>query len=342
MSDIRDNSRPSTLHDVARLAGVSIATASKAINGKNYVAAATKERVLSAAGELSFIPNVAARNLLAGRTGTVGLLASDLEGRFMIPVLIGAEDAFGAGQINVFLCDARGDSIREQHHLRALLSRRVDGIIVVGDTTNRRRSLGKVGQTPIVYAYAPSEDPADTSVVPDGVDGAQKVISHLASIGRRRIAHITGEYGFAAAQDRARGVLHQLETEGLPLVGSVMYGTWSEAWGRDAAALLIEQHPDIDAIACGSDQIARGVLHSLAAAGRRVPEDVAVVGYDDWAILATQSTPQLTTVNSRLEDLGRKAATYIFDSLAGNPPPPGVTELPGELVIRNSTIASRS
>src|SRR4029079_17477410 len=104
-------------------------------------------------------PNPLARGLHAGRTGTVGLLTSDLEGRFMIPILMGAEDAFGAGRINVFLCDARGDAIREQHHLKELLSRRVDGIIVVGRQTDPRPSLGQDIPVPVVYAYAPSDDP---------------------------------------------------------------------------------------------------------------------------------------------------------------------------------------
>ncbi|KPC70202.1 LacI family transcriptional regulator, partial [Thermoactinomyces vulgaris] len=115
-----------TLSDVARLAGVSVGTASKALNGRNHVHAQTRERVLEAAAQLSFSPNSLARGLLAGRTGTVGLLTSDLVGRFSLPILMGAEDAFGAGQVSVFLCDARGDAIRERHHVQALLSRRVD------------------------------------------------------------------------------------------------------------------------------------------------------------------------------------------------------------------------
>ena len=127
--------RAVTLGDVAARAGVSISTASKALNDRGDVSAATRAKVRAIADELAFTPNAMARGLLAGRTGTVGLLTSDLEGRFMIPILMGAEDAFGAGRINVFLCDARGDAIREQHHLKELLSRRVDGIIVVGGHT---------------------------------------------------------------------------------------------------------------------------------------------------------------------------------------------------------------
>src|SRR3954447_8925293 len=176
--------RAVTLTDVARLAGVSIATASKALNGRSQVAEATRHRVHEAANRLSFSPNPLARGLMSQRTGTVGLLTSDLEGRFVIPVLMGAEDAFGAGQINVFLCDARGDAIREQHQLRALLGRRVDGLIVVGASTDPRPSLGRDIPVPVVYAYAPSDDPDDLSLTPDNVAAGRMAVEHLLASGR--------------------------------------------------------------------------------------------------------------------------------------------------------------
>lgn len=333
--------RTSTLSDVARLAGVSLATASKAINGRDQVAPATRQRVLEAAEELSFTPNALARSLIAGRTGTVGLLTSDLEGRFVIPILMGAEDAFGAGQVNVFLCDARGDAIREQHHLKALLNRRVDGIIVVGRQTDPRPSVGHDLPVPVVYAYAPSEDPTDVSVTPDNVAGGRVAAEHLIACGRRRIAHITGDPEYAAAQDRAIGVRAALADSGLEIVGDAMFSDWSEHWGRDATALLLANHPDVDGIVCGSDQIARGVLDTLRDLGKRVPEDIAVIGYDNWEVLATNSRPGLTSVDANLQALGRAAARRIFDAIDGAEPDAGVQALPVRLVIRGSTIPRR-
>jgi LacI family transcriptional regulator len=333
--------RAATLSDVARLAGVSLATASKAINGRDQVAPATRKRVIAAAEELSFTPNELARSLIAGRTGTVGLLTSDLEGRFVIPILMGAEDAFGAGQVNVFLCDARGDAIREQHHLRALLNRRVDGIIVVGRQTDPRPSLGHELPVPVVYAYAPSDDPTDVSVSPDNVGGGRLAVEHLIATGRRRIAHISGDPTYAAAQDRAVGVRSALEDAGLQLVGDVLFSEWSEHWGRDAAALLLSQHPDIDGIFCASDQIARGALDTLRDLGKRVPEDIAVIGYDNWEVLATNSRPELTSIDANLQQLGRAAAMRIFEAIDGEAPDAGVDHLPVRLVIRGSTIPRR-
>ena len=335
MSDTT-GTRAVTLGDVAARAGVSISTASKALNDRGDVSAATRAKVRAIAEELAFTPNAMARGLLAGRTGTVGLLTSDLEGRFMIPILMGAEDAFGAGRINVFLCDARGDAIREQHHLRELLSRRVDGIIVVGRQTDARPSLGQEIPVPVVYAYAPSDDPRDLSLTPDNYAGGRLAIEHLLACRRRRIAHISGDPTYAAAQDRLAGA-----RAGLELVGEPMFSEWTEHWGRDAAAMLLNRHPDIDAVFCGSDQIARGVLDSARDLGRTVPDDLAVIGYDNWEVLATNARPELTSIDANLQQLGRQAALRVFDAIDGIDIGEGSHHLPVRLVIRGSTIARR-
>ncbi len=341
MASNESGSRAVTLSEVAHGAGVSIATASKALNDRGDVAAVTKARVLAVAEQLSFTPNAMAKGLLAGRTGTVGLLTSDLEGRFMLPILMGAEDAFGAGSVSVFLCDARGDAIREQHHLKALLSRRVDGIIVVGRQTDPRPSLGQQLPVPVVYAYAPSDDSRDLSLTPDNESGGRLAIEHLLSCGRRRIAHVSGDPSYLAAQDRLAGARAALTDAGLDFVGEPMFSEWSEHWGRDAGALLLQRHPEIDAIFCGSDQIARGVLDSARDLGRSVPDDLAVIGYDNWEMLAANSRPELTTIDANLQQLGRQAAQRVFEAIDGVDIGEGVRHLPVRLVIRGSTIARR-
>ena len=327
--------RPATLSDVARLAGVSVATASKSLNGRQQVRAETRERVLSAAEQLSFSPNVLARHLLSGRSGTIGLVTHDLEGRFSIPVLMGAEDAAGTGKTSVLLCDARGDALREQYHVQALLGRRVDGLMVVGARPDPRASLGDL-PVPVVYAYAPSEDPADMSVVTDNVLGGRLVAEHLLACGRTRIAVVTGDATYGAAHDRVAGVRAGLDAAGVGLTGEPLYGSWSEEWGRAAAALVLAQHPDVDAIVSGSDHIARGVLDHLRETGRRVPEDVAVTGHDNWEILALNARPQLTSVDMDLEEVGRRAAALLFDAIEGRVRS-GTEVVPCRLVPRAST-----
>jgi LacI family transcriptional regulator len=329
--------KPATLKDVAALAGVSIATVSKALNGREHVRAETRRKVQSAAEKLNFLPNVLAQNLLSGRTGTVGLLTNDLVGRFSIPVLMGAEDAFGADSTSVFLCDARGDSIREQHHLRALLTRRVDGLIVVGDKTNPRPSLGQDLPVPVVYAYAPSLDPRDTSVVSDNVTAGKQAIDHLISCGRTRIAYITGSIDYTAARDRAEGAMAALAEHSLELAGKeVYYGAWNEGWGRSAVRALLAKYPEVDAIACGSDEIARGALDALRDAGRSAPNDVSVIGHDNWEILAAHSRPPLSTIDMNLELVGRKAAQLLFAAMEGDVSP-GIHTIPTTLIPREST-----
>jgi LacI family transcriptional regulator len=332
--------RKVTLNDVAVAAGVSLSTASKALNDRDEVAPATRARVKVAAENLHFTPNLVARSLLEGRTGTVGLLTSDLEGRFVLPILMGAEDAFGAGQVNVFLCDARGDTIREQHHLRALLNRRVDGIMVVGPSTDPRPSLGHDVPVPVVYAYAPSDDPTDLSITPDNRAGGRAAAQHLVDHGRRKIAHITGDPSYAAAHDRVAGAMEALAAAGIEPVGEPMFSAWSESWGRDAAAVVFSQFPEVDGIVCGSDQIARGVLDTARDMGKAVPQDVAVIGYDDWQVLSTNSRPELTSVDSNLQRLGREAARALFKALDGNEAA-GTLFVPCNLVIRGSTIERR-
>jgi LacI family transcriptional regulator len=315
----RSGFRRTTLSDVARLAGVSVATASKALNGRAQVRAETRERVLSAAEQLSFTPNPLAQGLLAGRSGTVGLVTHDLEGRFSIPTMMGAEDYFGSDEVSVLLCDARGDAIRERHHVQALLGRRVDGLIVVGARPDPRPSLGRDLPVPVVYAYAPSADPDDLSVVSDNVGAGRLALEHLLTCGRRRIAIISGDPDYGAAHDRADGALAALAEAGLePLGGGVTFGSWTEAWGRGATRLLLTRHPEVDAVLCGSDQIARGAIDALREAGRDVPGDVAVIGHDNWEILATGARPELTSVDMNLEELGRLAARRLAEAIDGH------------------------
>ncbi|GIH25296.1 LacI family transcriptional regulator [Acrocarpospora phusangensis] len=328
--------RRATITDVAALAGVSIATASKAINGRVDVRAETRQLVLDAAARLSFQPNALAQGLLSGQTRTVGLLTGDMVGRFGIPVLLGAENAFGAGEMAVLLCDARGDAIREQHYVRTLLSRRVDGLIVVGESTNPRPSITKDVFVPVVYAYAPSEDPDDVSFVPDDVGGARLAVRHLIAGGRSRIAHVTGPPDYKAATDRAEGVRQALAEAGLEQAGETLYGSWSQRWGRHAAEMLLLTEPKIDAVFCGSDQAAAGFIEAVKERGRRVPDDIAVVGYDNWEVLSEETRPALTTVDPDLERLGHTAAQHLFAAIDGRATP-GVHRMPCRLVIRDST-----
>ncbi|GIM96823.1 LacI family DNA-binding transcriptional regulator [Paractinoplanes toevensis] len=328
--------RAATISEVAALAGVSPGTASKALNGRGALRPETRRRVQEAAEQLGFVANAAARSLQAGRTYTVGMITTDSIGRFSIPLLIGAEDALGAGQVSVFLCDARDDPIREQYYLRTLLGRQVDGIIVTGRRTQARPPIGVGLPVPVVYAFISSTDPADCSVVPDEADGARRAIEHLLAVGRRRIAHVTGPEHHHSATVRAAAALRTLAAAGLEPAANVLFGEWSEAWGRQAAGILLSTGAEVDAVFCGSDQIARGLAEALQEAGRAVPRDVALVGFDNWDVMVDGSRPALTSIDMDLEGIGRTAAELLLTAINGEPAH-GRHALPGRLIPRAST-----
>jgi LacI family transcriptional regulator len=326
-----------TLIDVARLAGVSVATASKALNGRAQVAPATRERVVAAAEKLSFQPNALARGLISGRTRTVGLLTDELAGRFAMPIMLGVENALASEQMSVLLCDTRGDPIRRQHYIRTMLARQVDGFIVVGDRNDVRPSLTRDIPVPVVYVYGESTDPGDLSLLADDQGGARLAVEHLVSLNRRCIAHVTGPERYRAARDRVTALRAVLDEAGLELVGGEpLYGEWSQSWGRYAGELLASTHPELDAVFCGNDQVASGVAQALHQLGRRVPDDVALVGYDNWEIFAADCRPPLTTVDLDLQRLGATAVEYLFDALDGSARS-GVVRQPCRLVVREST-----
>ncbi|NAZ84817.1 LacI family DNA-binding transcriptional regulator [Kineococcus indalonis] len=331
-----ETSVPARIVDVAALAGVSPGTASKALNGTGQLRPETRERVRRAAEQLGFTPDSLGRALSSGRSYTVGLITTDSFGRFSIPVMLGAENTLGAGEMVVLLCDSRDDPLREQHYLRTLLARRVDGIIITGRRTEPRPPVAAAGRVPVVYAFTPSQDRADTSLVVDQAGGAAAAVRHVLDLGRRRVAHVTGPADHHAAVVRRDAAAAEA---GAHLVDEPLHGDWSERWGRLAADLLLRRHPDVDAITCGSDQIARGVCDGLRDAGRRVPQDVAVVGFDDWDVIALASRPPLTTVALGLEAMGRRAGELLLEAVAGRRAP-GTTVMPTRLVVRESTVGA--
>jgi LacI family transcriptional regulator len=325
-----------TLEDVAQLAGVSVTTVSRALNGRGRIGAETRRHVQAVARGLNFTPNPLAQGLLAGKTGTVGLITNDLEGRFSLPVLMGVEDALASGSASVFLCDSRGDPAREQMHLRALLSRRVDGLIVVADNARVRRSLGRDLPVPVVYAHGESDDPADMSVTVDNVQAGRIGIEFLLARGRRRIAYIGGDIALKGAAERAGGARSALAAAGLAFCGEPLFGPWNESWGRQATDIVLNRGVLPDAVLCGSDHIARGVLDVLHDRGKAIPGDVAVLGHDNLKILAADSRPTLSSIDMRLQDLGRRAAELLLDAMKGSIAA-GVHRLPCAVVERQST-----
>jgi LacI family transcriptional regulator len=331
--------RPSAvkLADVARVAGVSVGTVSKALNGRGNLRQETREHVREVADRLGFVVDARGRGLSSGRTYTVGFLTTDSFGRFALPILMGAEDALSVGQMAVILCDTRDDHAREESLLRSLRSRRVDGLVVTGRSTDPREPVAM--DIPVVYAFTPpaatDDGPGEYAVLSDDAAGARLACEHLLSTGRRRILHVTGPERHRSARVRGEVILG---TAGERLAAPVMYGSWSEEWGRRAIDLAEASGTPFDAVCCGSDQIARGVLDRLRERGVDVPDQVAVTGYDNWDVMALAARPALTTVDPCLTEVGTRAGAMLLDLIEGREPEQRQVVVRPELEVRGSSV----
>lgn len=320
------------IYDVAQAAGVSVATASKALNDTGRMTEETRERVKRVAGELGFRPNAMARGLIRQRSFTVGLLTNDTYGRFTLPVMAGVSEALLDHGVSVFLCTIEDDPALGKVHVDAMLDKQVDGIIASGKRVDRRLPVDLSGlPIPVVYAFTDGPEDAVT-LVSDDAQGSREAVEWLVKLGRRRIVHVTGPQSFASVRERA-GAFHDV----VGADGEVLFGKWSEAWGHEAVARLwAEAEAPPDGIFCGNDQIARGVVDALRERGVQVPRDVSVIGFDNWEIVAAATRPPLSSVDMNLKQLGREAGRLVLALAEGQAIAPGIRKLPCQLVVRQS------
>ncbi len=333
-----------TIRDVARLADVSIGTASKALNNNGSLRQETRDRVIRVAKELGFRPNDLAQSLHRGKTFTVGLISNDSFGRFTMPIMEGLEECLADHRVAVFMANATDDPTRETQHVEQLVSKRVDGIVVTARRADRRRKLVIPGRSlPVLYVFSQTDDPVACCLLPDDEGGARLATEHLIGLGRTRIAHVTGPERFEAVRLRTKGYLDALAAAGLKSRdGFYLSGVWSEAWGREAVDRLFRSRRNApDAIFCGNDQIARGTVEALHERGIAVPDAVSVVGFDNWDVMVEATRPQLTSVDMNLKNLGREAGRWLLEMIAGKHQR-GVHRLPCTLVIRESCGATKA
>src|SRR3984957_8584562 len=327
-----------TIRDVARASNVSIGTVSKALNNIGSLRRETRERIATAAEAIGYQPNDLAQSLHRARSMTAGTLSTDSFGRFAFPIVEALERRLFDDGIAVFMCNATDDPARERRHISQLVGKRVDGRVVTARRADRRAPIEPAARgLPVVYVFSQVENPDALCLLPDDEGGARLAVSHLAALGRRRIAHITGPERFEAVRLRELGWRKALAEAGLKSGASDCNpGQWSEAWGREAAQTLFSRRRGIpDALFCGNDQIARGAVDALREMGLAVPDDVAVVGFDNWGVMAEAARPALTSVDMNLEALGREAGASLMEMMGGRALK-GVRRLPCSLVVRDS------
>ncbi|MFJ5995241.1 LacI family DNA-binding transcriptional regulator [Streptomyces sp. NPDC092370] len=309
-----------TLEQVAALAGVGRGTVSRVINNEAGVRESTRRAVQRAIAELGYVPNLAARSLAGRRADAVALVMTERDWRlfgepFFSETVTAVGDALAETSVQLLLTLVRTDAER-QRFVEYARGGRVDGVLLMSVRAEDRLPdmLADAG-LPTVLLGRRSGDEQITYVDADNVGGAREAVAHLLNGGRRAIAAITGPLDMYVARCRLRGYQQALEQAGLPAPASwTVEGDFTEASGRRAMAELLKRHPEVDAVLAASDTMASGALAVLRAAGRRVPDDVAVVGFDDFE-LARHTDPPLTTVRQPLEQIGRTMVRLLLEEM---------------------------
>ncbi|MGZ4142141.1 MAG: LacI family DNA-binding transcriptional regulator [Actinomycetota bacterium] len=328
---------PKTLDELAALSGVSRATVSRVING-GPVSQETKRRVQAILDEANYRPNAAARALARGRSGVVGialhvtpaLLFSD---PYFSQLLHGLSEALPEHTAGMMLW--LQNRSKEETLDRILTIGLLDGVIVTANHIADPLVDGLLAsQIPTVLIGHRRDEKRASYVDIDNVRAAEMVVSHLVKVGRTRIGHITGARGTVAGEDRLLGYLRAMDKASLPTEGLVVDGNFDRTSGAAAAHALLDQ--EVDAIFCGNDATAEGALHTIRARGKRVPDDVALAGFDDLEF-AAHMDPPLTTVHQGVPEMGAEAVRVLVQLLQDPGGGPRRVILPTELVIRQST-----
>ena len=323
-----------TIADVAQLAGVSIATVSRVLNGTTPVHNEKADRVRNAMEELQFVPRQAARVLASRRTNTIGLVLSEISGAYFPPMLKGIEGAAYEAGYDLLIHSTK----REGPSRRPLGEHNTDGLLIFTDSLDHRElhHLHKI-HFPIVLLHHSPPDSLDIPVITiENKNGAATLINHLIEVhGRRRIVFLRGPEGHEDSVWRERGYREALEAHKIKydprLIGS---GEFDEEEGFSTIQQMIMNKIKFDAIFAGDDDSSIGAIRALKMAGRRVPQDVAVVGFDDVPF-ARYLSPALTTVRAPIEQVGREAVRQLVRQLNGVQADP-LTLMRTELVIRES------
>ncbi|MER6512200.1 LacI family DNA-binding transcriptional regulator [Nonomuraea sp. NPDC048881] len=325
--------------DVAVLAGVSAMTVSRVLNAPDRVRAETRARVMAAVRELDYRPNQAARQLVTGRSGVLGVVSIDTTLYGPASTLYCIEQAARRAGYNVSIASLPSLSRRSMEEgVQRLRAQAVDGVIIVAPHESAADGLRHLPpEMPVVAVDAGDDIPVPVAKV-DQQAGARRVTRHLLSLGHETVWHVAGPADWLDANGRIEGWRGVLEAAGRE-APEVLRGDWSARSGYQLGRRLCE-NPDVTAVFVANDQMALGVLRALREAGRRVPEDVSVAGFDDIPESA-YFWPPLTTVRQDFGEVGRHAFHLLLDFMAGHEPEARRLVEP-ELVVRESTGARPS
>ncbi|MGV8909493.1 MAG: LacI family DNA-binding transcriptional regulator [Propionicimonas sp.] len=332
MTTNEQRTRPTTIYSVAQLAGVSIATVSRVLRGTATTSPQIRAKVLAAVDELEYVPLQAARSLAVQKHEAHGLVFHDLSGPYYSELLMGYESASSElGQSVVIVVTHLRDDPKQ---VVRDLSSRVDGL-VMANATIPDEAAGALGRrTPVVLLARPAVPGCD-AVSAENTQSATALTEHLLAHGRRRLFFVGDPDGSPDVQERHHGFTAALSSAGASAVGPAIRVDFHERSGGEVAAQVMGHVKKPDALVCANDELALSTMKALQREGVRVPDDIAIVGWDD-VMTARYVTPSLTTVRQPLYELGRLAATRLHQRIAGDPMVPEPLVLPTELVVRSS------
>ena len=342
MSVESGNGRSATLEEVARVAGVSRATVSRVVNGNPKVGVETKREVERAIARLGYVPNPAARSLVTRRSQSIGLVIGEPAGRvfedpFFPRLLRGIGAALSSRDLQLVLLmpQSSGEEARAERYLTA---GHVDGALLVSLHGNDPLPQSVSGRgVPVVVGGRPPRGSQVSYVDVDNVEGARTAVEHIIASGRQRVATIAGPQDMPAGQDRLTGYHQALESAGTARDAKLEADSdFTQQGGAEATRRILAARPDVDAIFAASDLMAAGAVQALRAAGRRIPDDVAIVGFDDSPIAKT-TDPPLTSVRQPIEEMGREMVRLLVEQLADPGSVPRTVILATQLVRRRSS-----
>ncbi len=325
-----------TIKDVAKAAGVSVASVSRALNGHENVTDATRARIVDIASRLRYRPNDAARSLITRRTRTIGAILPALQGDFFSELIRGIDLAARTRGLHLLVSSSHADADETAAALRSMQGR-VDGLLVMSPHVDPGLLDANLPDAlPAVIMNARIGHSRHPTLAIDDHGGALAMTRHLFSVGHRRIAFIAGPTGNFAADERLRGYRDAFAAAGIEREAIVLAGDFSEQSGRTAGHAMADDPQRPDAVFAANDLMAIGCLLALAGRGFTIPTEIAIAGFDDVPA-ARYVTPALTTVRARIAELGRNAVACLaaeMEALGSSSSTPQV--LPCELVVRAS------
>ena len=322
-----------TIRDVARRAQVSVASVSRVLNRQDNVSKETRDRVDEAVRELGYVPHAGARSLSLARTNAIGVVLPDFHGEFFSEIVRGMDREASRRGYMLLLSNVHAGNEHSANAMRAMRGR-VDGLVVLAPHLSEDELADALpAGTSAVLINTRDDVGGHPAVRLDNAAGARAVAEHLVALGRKRIVHIAGAAGNIEAQERADAFRNALEAQAGVSV-ELVQGDFSEESGEAAIRGLLESGQKFDAVFAANDMMAIGALQALRQAGLRVPQDVAVVGFDDVPLARHLG---LTTVRVRIAELGERALDRLVSILAGEEDTHGQEFHMPELVIRSTT-----